>query len=97
MMKKRFAVVLGVLAMSLALEGCNPSRIACPDVSGKKKFSFFGLSKKSEPTPEDQANEGRDLGGRDMNFDKKGLLTKKKTFIPTPKRKRSLLERVGLK
>ncbi|WP_156180736.1 hypothetical protein [Rufibacter radiotolerans] len=96
-MKKRFALVLWVLVVSLALEGCNSSRIACPDVSGKKKFSLLGLGKKSEPTPEDQANEGRDLGGRDMDFNKKGLLTKKKTFIPVPKRKRSLLERVGLK
>ncbi|GGK83883.1 hypothetical protein GCM10011405_34740 [Rufibacter glacialis] len=79
--------------MGLALGGCNSNRIACPDVSGKKKFSFF---KKKEITQEDQANEGRDYGGRDMEYDKQGLLKKKKTRIPTPKRKKSVLEKVGL-
>lgn len=83
-----------VLSISLALGGCNSNRIACPDVSGKKKFSLF---KKKELTQADQANEGRDYGGRDMDYDKEGLLKKKKTRIPTPKRKQSLLQKVGLK
>ncbi|MBC3540535.1 hypothetical protein ACFSC6_11655 [Rufibacter sediminis] len=93
MKKTRFAVGLVVLSMGLILGGCNSNRIACPDVSGKKKFSFF---KKKEVTQEDQANEGRDYGGRDMEYDKQGLLKKKKTKIPTPKRKQGLLGKVGL-
>ncbi len=84
-----------MFAMGLALSGCNANRIACPDVSGKKK-SLVGVFKKNEPTPEDQANEGRDYGGRNMEYNKQGLLKKKKTRVPVPKRKRSLLERVGL-
>ncbi|ALI99223.1 hypothetical protein DC20_09840 [Rufibacter tibetensis] len=82
-----------VLSMGLALGGCSSNRIACPDVSGKKKFSLF---KKKEITQADQADEGRDIGGRNMDFGKDGLLKKKKTRIPTPKRKKSLLEKVGL-
>ncbi|KAA3440674.1 hypothetical protein [Rufibacter hautae] len=96
MIKMRFAVGLVVLSMGLTLGACNSSRIACPDVSGKKKGSMFGMFKKKEITQEDQANEGRDYGGRDMEYDKQGLLKKKKTKIPTPKRKQSLLEKVGL-
>ncbi len=84
------------MSIGLSLAGCSANRIACPDVSGKKKFSVAGMFKKNEPTPEDQANEGRDYGGRDMEYDKQGLLKKKKTRVPVPKRKRSLLERVGL-
>ncbi|RNI23483.1 hypothetical protein EFB08_18275 [Rufibacter latericius] len=86
-------VGLVAVAMGLGLGACNSNKIACPDVSGKKKFSFF---KKKEITQEDQANEGRDLGGRNMEYDKQGLLKKKKTKIPTPKRKQSLMEKVGL-
>jgi hypothetical protein len=95
---KKTRVVLGMLvvAMGLALGGCNATRIACPDVSGKKKFSLLGMFKKNEPTQADQADEGRDYGGQDMSYNKKGLLTKKKTYVPVPKRKRSVLERVGL-
>ncbi|WP_181306671.1 hypothetical protein [Rufibacter sp. XAAS-G3-1] len=94
MKKTRFAAGVVLLSMGLILGGCNSNRIACPDVSGKKKFSLF---KKKEITQADQADEGRDYGGRDMDYDKAGLLKKKKTRIPVPKRKQSLFQKVGLK
>ncbi|MFB9863264.1 hypothetical protein EFA69_04330 [Rufibacter immobilis] len=96
MMKLQFLVPMA-LATGILVGGCSANRIACPDVTGKKKIPLVSLFKKNEPTPEDQANEGRDIGGRNMEYDKNGLLTKKKVKVPAPKRKRSLLEKVGLK
>ncbi|MFC6996270.1 hypothetical protein [Rufibacter roseus] len=97
-MKIRSVACVGILILSISLSGCSSGKIPCPDVTGKKKFSFFGLAKKkSEPTAEDQANEGRDYGGRDMDFDKRGLVKKKKVKLASPKKKGTLLQRIGLK
>ncbi|WP_192822940.1 hypothetical protein [Rufibacter sp. LB8] len=90
---KKLKTFLGILSLAavLVMSGCSSGRIPCPDVSGKKKFSPLAMFKRSEPTPQDQANEGRDLGGRDMEFDKKGLLKKKGPKMPTKKKKSGFL------
>jgi hypothetical protein len=93
MSMKKLKTFLGiwVLVAGIALSSCSSGRIPCPDVSGKKGFSLLGMFKKNEPAAADQANEGRDLGGRDMDYDKKGLLKKKNPKMPTKKRKGSFL------
>lgn len=98
MIKLRSVAVVGVVMISMLFSGCSSGRIPCPDVTGNKKSSFFGLfSKKSEPTPDDQASEGRDLGGRDMDYNKQGLLKKKKVKLPTQKKQGTFFQRIGLK
>ncbi|MGV3541004.1 MAG: hypothetical protein ACO1OQ_14410 [Rufibacter sp.] len=88
--------ILGVLLISFLLGACSSGRIKCPDVSGKKSLSPLAIFKKKEPTPEDQAKEGTDLGGRDMEFDKAGLLKKKNAKMPTNKKKVRIVTKQGV-
>lgn len=93
-MKSRVPLRVGIF-LSVWLGACSSGRIPCPDVSGNKS-GLFGLFKKSEPTPEDQANEGRDLGGRDMDYDRGGLLKKKTVKLPTNRKKMRIVTKQGM-
>ncbi|MBA9077570.1 MULTISPECIES: hypothetical protein [Rufibacter] len=87
--------IVGVLLISMCMAGCHSGRIACPDVSGKKSGGLFSFLKK-KPAPEDQAKEGTDIGGRDMEFGKDGLLKKKNAKMPTNKKKQRIVTKQGV-
>lgn len=88
--------MLGMLVITVCLGACSTGKIPCPDVSGKKSFSPLAMFKKKEPTPEDQAKEGTDLGGRDMEFDKAGLLKKKRVRLQSSKKKTKMVTKQGV-
>ena len=85
-----------LLVAGIMMSGCKSGRIPCPDVTGKKSLNPLSMFKKKEPTPEDQAKEGTDIGGRNMEFGAKdGLLKKKTVKLPTNKKKQKVVTKFG--
>ncbi|QHL87833.1 hypothetical protein GU926_10490 [Nibribacter ruber] len=85
-----------LLLAGIVLSSCSSGKIPCPDVSGKKSLNPLSMFKKNEPTPEDQAKEGTDIGGRNMEFGAKdGLLKKKKVKLPGTKKKKKIVTKLG--
>ncbi|WP_157600554.1 hypothetical protein [Rufibacter sp. DG15C] len=85
-----------LLVAGIVMSSCNSGRIPCPDVTGKKSLNPLAMFKPKEPTPEDQAKEGTDIGGRNMEFGAKdGLLKKKKVKMPGAKKKQKVVVKFG--